>query len=607
MTTTSARPTGEDPDPGRQPEANAKPLGTRVRRGVVWSLASAALLKSVSVITTAVVAHILDPRDFGIFAVASTAYTIVSALGELGVGSCLLRADFDVELLAPTMSTVSVVTSVIQAAAMIAFAHPIATALGSPAAAGAVKVMAFVVIIVGIFTVPSARLIRDFKQDKVFLAEVLSFVASTPVLLLLAKSGNGAMSFAWSRVIGQFVSGCVLLASVPKGYRLGFSRSALSVLFKFGLPLGAANIVNYVLLNVDYALIGHLLGAVALGTYVLAFNVASWPSTLLGFMISNVSMPAFSRVKRDGGNLTDAMVSALRAVSLVVMPMTALSVALARPLVLTLYGAKWAASAEVLSILAVYGGVSIICVLFANILAGLGRTRILLLIQVIWIGSLIPAMAIGVHWDGILGAAIAHVSIIGPIVLPSYLLAVRKTTGVRILPLARAMTATLLASSAAAIGARVAASHFADPLLQLAAGLAFGGLIYLTAVAPQAIRLLNRAQQPGPRARRILRFYDNAARLVGLAGNSAPKHAVRGGRRSALQTPGRATLAEVAEASSGRIADARSYATSQQTALLLLMSMARPVPLSMPRVRSVAIPGQYDALDTMTMPLMKVV
>ena len=119
------------------------------------------------------------------------------------------------------------------------------------------------------------------------------------MLFLLAISGSGAMAFAWSMVVGHFVSGCVVVASLPKHYRPDVARSALSVLFRFGLPLGGANLVNYILLNIDYALVGHIMGAVALGSYVLAFNVASWPASLLGAMVNNVSMPAFSRVKHD--------------------------------------------------------------------------------------------------------------------------------------------------------------------------------------------------------------------------------------------------------------------------------------------------------------------
>ena len=205
------------------------------------------------------------------------------------------------------------------------------------------------------------------------------------------------MAFAWSRVVGQFVLGCVLIATAPRHYRPGLTRSALSVIFRFGIPLAGANFVNYILLNVDYAFVGHLLGAAALGVYMLAFTLASWPYSVLGAVINNVSMPAFSRVKHDPALLKNAMATALRAVSLIVMPMCAMTMALARPLVLTLYGAKWAASANVLVVLSLYGAVSIVCLLFANMLTSFGRTKFLLLLQLIWIGALVPAMALGVR------------------------------------------------------------------------------------------------------------------------------------------------------------------------------------------------------------------
>ena len=78
----------------------------------------------------AVVARILNPRDFGVFAVALTAYAIVSAIGELGVAACLVRADLDLDSLAPTMATISLTTSAALAFAMAAFARPITVHLG---------------------------------------------------------------------------------------------------------------------------------------------------------------------------------------------------------------------------------------------------------------------------------------------------------------------------------------------------------------------------------------------------------------------------------------------------------------------------------------------
>jgi PST family polysaccharide transporter len=484
------------------------------------------LLRVVGILITAVVAHILAPRDFGVFAVALTAYTIIASLGELGAASCLIRADLDIDVLAPTMVTVSLASSAILAAAMTAFARPIAAALGSADGAGPVRVMALAVILVGVFAVPGAQLTRDFKQDKLFWANAISFIVSTPVLLIMAKSGSGAMAFAWSRVVGQFVSGCVEVVSVPRMYWPGIARKALSVLVKFGLPLAGANFVNYILLNVDYAFVGHLMGAVALGTYMLAFNVASWPASLLGSMINSVSMPAFSRVKHDADLLKNAMVSALRAVSLVVMPMCGLTIALARPLVLTLYGTKWTPAAEVLSVLSIYGAISIICVLFANMIASMGHTRFILLVQLIWLGALVPAMALGVHLRGIVGAALAHIAVIVPIVLPSYLFALKRATGVRLIALAKAVVPALLAASAAALAATAAAAQLATPLLQLMTGSVAGGLIYLAVIAPQSIALLRRGQPTKQPALFLLRIYDTAARFVGLFANYRARHSV---------------------------------------------------------------------------------
>jgi lipopolysaccharide exporter len=471
----------------------------------------------------AIVAHILSPHDFGVFAVAMTVYVIVSSLGELGVSSCLVRADLDIDSLAPTVLIIVVSSSVALAGAMVAFARPIAAALGSVAAAGPIRVMAISVVLLGVFSVPNSQLVRDFRQDKIFLANAISFVPSTAVLIILAKSGSGAMAFAWSTVVSQFVVGCVQIAIAPRHYRPRLARSALSVISRFGIPLAAGNFVRNILLNVDYVFVGHFLGAAALGLYMLAFTVASWPYGLLGSVISSVGMPAFSRVKHDPDLLKNAMATALRAVTLIVMPMCAIMMALARPLILTLYGPKWAASANVLVVLAVYAAVSMVCILFANIVVAFGRTKIVLVLQLIWLGTLVPTMALGVHKDGIVGAAYAHVAVIFPIVLLSYLLVLKRVTGARFTALGKAALPALLASSAAALAARGAASQFNSPLAQLAVGLAVGGVIYVICAGQQAAVVFGQ----GEAAERVLHLYRAAARLVGLSADGRAKHSAK--------------------------------------------------------------------------------
>ena len=274
--------------------------------------------------------------------------------------------------------------------------------------------------------------------------------------------------------------------------------------------------MNYILLNVDYALVGHLMGAVELGIYVLAFNVASWSTALLGSVINSVSIPAFSRVKHDPGLLKDSIARSVRAVSLIAMPMCGMVVVLARPLVLVLYGARWVAAASALPVLAFYGVISIICVLFANMLASVGRSKLILVVQLLWLAGLVPAMALGVRRDGIVGAAVAHIAVIGPVVLPCYLFALKKATGIRFSTLATAIAPAFLASAAAALVAKGAASQFANPLTQLVVGLLSGGLVYLAAVAPQAMVLLTREQATNRQVKLILGLYQFVGLRIGL-------------------------------------------------------------------------------------------
>jgi PST family polysaccharide transporter len=483
------------------------------------------------IVVTAVVAHILSPRDFGIFAVAATAFAIVSSLGEFGVSSCLVRADLDLDSLAPTMASVSLTTSVLLAGVMVVWARPIAAILGSADGAGPVKVMALTVILVGIFAVPTAQCMRDFKQDKLFLANALSFIPSTIMLIILARSGSGAMAFAWSRLAGQVTSGVVVAASVRRNYRPGISRYALSILYKFGIPMAAANFIGFILLNVDYALVGRYLGAIELGTYVLAFNVASWSSALLSSVINSVSIPAFSRVRHDAKLLRGAIDSGVRAVSVIAMPMCGLLLVVARPLVITMYGARWEAAAKVLSVLSVYGVISVICLLFAGMLTGLGRAKFVLIVQIVWLAALFPAMTIGVREDGIVGAAAAHIAVIGPIVLPSYLIALKRATGIRIGVLIKGILPSLAAAASAAFVARLLISQFASPLLQLIAGVLVGGILYTVMIAPHAVVVLLREKTLDPRVARVLRAYYNVGRMAGFPVGEPPKHAARRHRR----------------------------------------------------------------------------
>ncbi len=472
---------GSDSDVGRG----------KVVRATVWTAASAAAPRLLSFVTMAIVARILTPHDFGVFAVAITVHTLIFSIATLGVGIVLTRGDIDVDEVAPTIAAIALISGVFLSLMMVAFATPIATTLGTPAAAGPLRVLAISLFLAGCFPVPVELLVRNFRTKELFVAQISGMIPANLLLLVLALGGTGAMAFAWSRVLEHLITGVLTYVFVRRWDwpRLNF-RVAKRVL-GFGLPVASASGLGAILANTDYAVVGHVLGAYHLGFYLIAFNVASWPGALLGATLMTIIVPTFSRLAHTPDGPRRAIVSGAQIVGLVSFPICALTMALARPLIVSVYSAKWAPAAPVLSTLSIYGAASILCTFFSYTVVSQGRTGALLPLQLAWLAALIPGMIIGVHLRGIVGAGDAHVVVILGIVVPLYLVVFARTRIVRVREPLAALLPPLIAAVLAGLAAVAMKFLLGPALLELAAGLIVGGGVYLIAVSPLAEKYLS--------------------------------------------------------------------------------------------------------------------
>ncbi|MGO4193669.1 oligosaccharide flippase family protein [Arthrobacter sp. YAF17] len=488
-------------------------VGVRAIKGALWSGVNTLLLKVTNIAIMALVIRIVTPRDFGIFAVALVVHAVVSSFGELGLSSCIARRDLDPDRVASTVALLALLSSFTLACIMALAAEPLATSLGASEAAQAIRVLSIAVFLGGVFTVPGALLVREFRQDRVLLASVVSFLPMNALLIFLAVEGNGALAFAWSRVLGQLIGGAVMAVSVKRHYWPRLKRPEVMPVLRFGLPLAGANLLSYVLLNADYAIIAKSLGIDELGIYMLAFTVASWSTSVLSSTINSVAMPAFSAIGSDPDGLRQMLRRATQMVSLIAFPVGALTVALSHSLIEVIYGETWILAAPVLSILAVYGALFSLSLLLSNLLVGTGRSGTVMVVQSVWIAALIPSVAVGVSQLGLTGAAYAHVAVIILVIVPMYLWSLRGSVASAARVLAVSMATPVFASVLAGAMALWASSWFSQPLGSLVAGGLVGGTTYCLLVVPMVVQFLPHPLQG--RVLRSIRFYGS---LMGAFG-----------------------------------------------------------------------------------------
>jgi lipopolysaccharide exporter len=483
-------------------------LTDEVRRGALWAGGSSVFLRFASIGVTAVVARIVAPHELGVFALTLVVYGIIVSLAELGVSSAIARSDLDLDEIASTITTISIATSLLLASVVAIFALPIATALGSAEAEVPIRIMALCIAMIGPFAVPGALLQRDFRQDIVFKATAISFVPSSAVLIWIALIGDGAIAFAWSRVVGQIVMGTIMFFGASRRYMPGFKARLLGPLLRFGLPLALANVLSNVLLNIDYVFVGRFLSVTEVGLYNLAFNISMWSTAVIGTILNGIVLPVFSRVRAIGGDVPAAFRSAVQAVALIACPIAAVTLGLSSPLIVTIYGEKWQSAAPVLGVLAVYGLISVICLLLANVIISAGRTGVLFAVQFLALICLVPAMWAGVTFGGLTGVGVAHIIVILVATFPLYVAAIKRSIGTGPVLILKAMSWPTVSAALAGVSAWTISLALPNAPLKLLAGLAIAGIVYLLFTAPLLTAML---PQPIARVRMIARAMALAA------------------------------------------------------------------------------------------------
>ena len=399
-------------------------IAQRVGRGLGWSTTSNLVLRIGNFTMSLIMARLIAPDQFGVFAVALTTWSILGTLAEFGLGTDLVRArDFSGR--APTVASVGLITSGLLALGMAIAAGPIAGAFKSPESAPVIQVMAISLLIFGFSIVPAAYLQREIRQRTLFAVNGCGLVVSAVTMSTFALLGYGPMALALGQVASQLAIVVGLYVTTRLPFRLAFDQGIAKESVSFCLPLAAANLLSWLLLSIDNLVVSRMLGPTQLGLYALAFNISSWPMNAIGQSIRVVALPAFSRLD-SAAHRSRALVTANGPLWAVSLMMGTVLATLAAPIVVLLYGERWAGAAVALVGLGLFGALRVAFDLIATFLIAVGATRAVLAVQVWWLVTMVPIMWLAIERFGLAGAGWAHLIVGVVFVLPAYLYCLKR-------------------------------------------------------------------------------------------------------------------------------------------------------------------------------------
>jgi lipopolysaccharide exporter len=388
-------------------------IATRTARAAVWSLLAITSTRIISLVSLIILARLLAPRDFGLLTFALVYITYIETVGDLGTGLALIYWPDRKDEAALVTFWINLVAGLFWFAVTLVLAPSIAKFFQSPEATSIVKALAWSFPLKYLGNTHDALAQKELRFRARLIPELGMAAGKATLALSLANAGFGAWSLVFGHLGGLTCwTGLQWLVTSWRP-RLQFPRDLLAPMLLYGRGMIAVNVIAAVVHHADFAVVGRMLGATALGVYQMAARVPEMSVTILIWVAGKVLFPAFAAVHAAGENLRYAYLAALRYMSLLTVPAAVGLAVTAEPLVLTFFGEKWSASIPVLRALAIYAGVRALGTPAGDLMKATGRAGLLARLGILKAAILVPAVIAAATWNvATVSLALVAVSVI---------------------------------------------------------------------------------------------------------------------------------------------------------------------------------------------------
>jgi O-antigen/teichoic acid export membrane protein len=314
-------------------------VGDRLANSAVLLWVTQMFLRVQQIVTTTILARLLDPSDYGLVSMAIVVTEFMDLLSNIQVGSAIMRMkDVDKAHL-DTAFTLNLIRGLLTAAAIGLAARPAAAFMHDPRLANILYVLTIPAILGGIQNPHFILYARnmDFSKDARRRALGLFFGAMTAITVAITLRSY------WALVLGAITSNLIYAAfsywRVPGRPALSLAKSG--ELLGFGSWIVFINILDYINFKLEYVLIGNRLGNAALGAYNFGSTLTSQATRDVVNSLSGALLPAFSIISDDMERLRKRYAEVQSITLAFALPIGLGMSALAANTVLLLVGRKW--------------------------------------------------------------------------------------------------------------------------------------------------------------------------------------------------------------------------------------------------------------------------
>lgn len=361
--------------------------------------------KIFNTITLIILARLLLPSDFGIIAMAGILTTIMDRFKDFGISNAVIQKQDEFEKSLQTGFIMRSATGIFLFFILFFIAPFWADFFKDQALIPVLRILAIIFIMDNFRFFPEIKLSKTLRFKTIVTSNLLGYFTYSLVAIALAYNGYSYWSIIFGRISQSLIAIIYYWIQSPWKIHLQFDKKIAKELFSYGKYVFGTGLMALLIDNVNYVVLGKILGPTILGYYFIAYTWATFSSREVMAIVDRVLFPTYSTIKSDISRVGNAYLRTLNYTSIITIPINFGIFALAPEFVNIVLGEKWAPSILPLQILCILGLLQSLNSTTAGIYYSIGVPKIAAILVAGQLFLMIILVLPAAKFFGIIGAA----------------------------------------------------------------------------------------------------------------------------------------------------------------------------------------------------------
>jgi len=384
-------------------------------RDSTWLYGSSIIVSTISIVLSIVIARILDPELFGIYATVFAITSMIAGLVDFGLNSTAiyfisssLNQKKKIKKIFSSLLIYKLLSIGIFSLLLFLFSDILGQILNIPEGGHYIKISIFFFIAYSLFTYVLSVLNGLKKFKTIAKGEAISNILKFVGVILALSIGFRVSGILLSMALGMIIATAVLFKEIKELIELKVRKTKEQIEYlKYGFYVWLSTLGGNLLVWTDSIVISILINTTAVGFYKIATNLTWAINGLLTSGYKRIILPTLVSIKSNKKQLELFLNKMLEQGLFLFAPFFILIIIISKYLIDILYGSQYIESAILLSILSVYILIGFFLNIYQSIFPAFGKPEVNAKIYGRMLVINIFLNILMIIWWGVVGAAIA--------------------------------------------------------------------------------------------------------------------------------------------------------------------------------------------------------